>query len=471
MEEISLEINENNYEVRTMTMGDITIRFRAFENLIYVKHPVDLEHQKLNLYIPEAYYEGKTINGYTGKTVPIFFPNASGAYASGPADHPGLNFRLWGRGKPNGIFFALAAGYVVAAPGSRGRTVQDQYGNFIGCAPAPIVDLKAAVRYLRHNKDRIPGNTNCIISNGTSAGGALSALLGTSGNSSEYEPYLERLGAAEERDDVFAASCYTPIMDLEHADMAYEWMFHGVNHYELHITKSINGELRESFVPGDMTQEQIRQSDYLVAQFATYINSLGLKNEKDQVLTLAPDGTGSFLDYVTSFVISAAQTALKENIDLSKIPWITIKDGTITSLDLAKHAQYATRMKQLPAFDHWDLSSPENELFGTANCQFQHFTQYGQIHSTAGGTLCDPHMVSLMNPLTFAKGDRSQVSPHWRIRFGTLDRDTSMAISVILATTLRQAGFDVDYSMPWGIPHAGDYDMDKLFAWIDSICK
>ena len=37
-------------------------------------HPVDLEHQKLNLYIPEDYYEGKTIHGYTGKTVPIFFP-------------------------------------------------------------------------------------------------------------------------------------------------------------------------------------------------------------------------------------------------------------------------------------------------------------------------------------------------------------------------------------------------------------
>lgn len=24
---------------------------------------------------------------------------------------------------------------------------------------------------------------------------------------------------------------------------------------------------------------------------------------------------------------------------------------------------------------------------------------------------------------------------------------------------------------PWGIPHAGDYDFDELFAWIDGICK
>ena len=80
--EYSLDLNENQYEVRTLTMGETTIRFRAFEDLVYVRHPVDLEHQKLNLYIPEDYYEGKTIHGYTGKTVPIFFPNASGAYAS-----------------------------------------------------------------------------------------------------------------------------------------------------------------------------------------------------------------------------------------------------------------------------------------------------------------------------------------------------------------------------------------------------
>lgn len=167
--EYSLDLNENQYEVRTLTMGETTIRFRAFEDLVYVRHPVDLEHQKLNLYIPEDYYEGKTIHGYTGKTVPIFFPNASGAYASGPADRPGPNFRLWGRGKPNGIFYALAAGFVVAAPGSRGRTVQDENGDFLGCAPAHIVDLKAAVRYLRHNKDRILGDTEHIIRNGTTS--------------------------------------------------------------------------------------------------------------------------------------------------------------------------------------------------------------------------------------------------------------------------------------------------------------
>lgn len=468
--EYNLTLKENDYEIRTVTMEDTTICFRAFEDRIYVRRPVDPEYQKLNIYIPEGYYEGKTINGYTGKTVPIFFPNASGAYAAGPADKPGHNFRLWGRGKPNGIFYALAAGFVVVAPGTRGRTCKDEEGRFTGCAPAHIVDLKAAVRYIRYNKDKILGDTNRIISNGTSAGGALSALLGTSGNSREYESYLQKLGAAEERDDVYATSCYTPIMDLEHADMAYEWMFHGVNRYELHIVKKVDGELQESFIEGEMTPEQIAQSDLLIEKFAEYINKLRLTDEQGAALTLEKDGSGSFQDYVTKHLVASAQKALDNGADLSGMPWIAVKNDKITNLSLSAHAKYATRMKQLPAFDQWNLGSPENELFGTADNQFQHFTQYGYEHSVVGGEMADQHMVALMNPLTFANGAASQVCNHWRIRFGTLDRDTSMAVPVILANILKKSGGNVDYFMPWELPHSGDYDMDELFAWIRSIC-
>ena len=465
----SLDLNENEYEIRTVSMEGITIRFRAFENRCYVANPVDPEYQKLNLYVPEDYYEGKTIHGFTGKTVPIFLPNASGAYAAGPADRPGENFRLWGRGKPNGIFYMLAAGFVVCAPGTRGRTCRDAEGNFVGCAPAHIVDLKAAVRYLRHNKERILGDTERIISNGTSAGGALSALLGVSGNSAEYEPYLKALGAAEERDDIFAASCYTPIMNLEHADMAYEWMFHGVNHYELHIVKNIDGKLQENFIRGDMTPEQISYSDLLSADFADYLNGLGLTDENGLPLTLNRDGSGSFSDYVTGFVMASAQKALDNGADLSNMPWITVQNGRVTALDLHAHAKYATRMKQLPSFDQWDLGSPENELFGNATTQFRHFTKFGQEHSTKHGALAEPQLVSLMNPMTFADGKKSDACKHWRIRFGTLDRDTSMAISVIFANVLKKAGFDVDYWMPWEVPHAGDYDLPELFDWVRSL--
>ena len=32
-------------------------------------------------------------------------------------------------------------------------------------------------------------------------------------------------------------------------------------------------------------------------------------------------------------------------------------------------------------------------------------------------------------------------------------------------------GYDVDFFLPWGLPHSGDYDLEELFDWIDGICK
>lgn len=51
------------------------------------------------------------------------------------------------------------------------------------------------------------------------------------------------------------------------------------------------------------------------------------------------------------------------------------------------------------------------------------------------------------------------------------DRDTSIAIPVILATMLKNKGYEVDFSLPWGLPHSGDYDLEELFAWIDKLAK
>ena len=96
-------------------------------------------------------------------------------------------------GGANAMLVALSKGYVVAAPGARGRTTQAADGTYTGKAPALIVDMKAAVRYLRHNAGKLPGDTEKIISNGTSAGGALSTLIGATGDSKDYEPYLKAM--------------------------------------------------------------------------------------------------------------------------------------------------------------------------------------------------------------------------------------------------------------------------------------
>jgi hypothetical protein len=75
-----------------------------------------------------------------------------------------------------------------------------------------------------------------------------------------------------------------------------------------------------------------------------------------------------------------------------------------------------------------------------------------------------------MNPTRFINDPAADTAKHWRIRHGAFDRDTSLAIPVILATLLQNSGYDVDFRLPWGLPHSGDYDLDELFDWIDSLC-
>ena len=126
-------------------------------------------------------------------------------------------------------------------------------------------------------------------------------------------------------------------------------------------------------------------------------------------------------------------------------------------------------MKPVPSFDALDLSSPENEEFGTEEVNAKHFTAFALENSEATGKLADAQIIKLLNPTKYI--GEADTAKHWRIRHGTFDRDTSLAIPVILATLLENKGYDVDFFLPWGLPHSGDYDLDELFAWIDRICK
>ena len=184
-----LKFKKNHYTIEEVTLCGETVRFRAFRDLVYVEKPVNVEFQKMNLFVPESYYEGTSINGYDLLSAPVFMPNTVGGYMPGPADEPGANPFL--QGKPNTIFRALQHGYVVASPAIRGRVQKGEDGHYNGKAPACVVDYKAAVRYLHFLADELPGDENKIITNGTSAGGALSSLMGSTGNHPDYEPYLQ----------------------------------------------------------------------------------------------------------------------------------------------------------------------------------------------------------------------------------------------------------------------------------------
>ena len=464
-----LNFDAKNYTVKSIEVGGKTVQYRAFENIVYVTHPVDTKYQRMNVYVPESYYEGKTIGRFSAQTAPIFFPNSVGGYMPGDPGSPGLDRE----GKDaNAIAVALSKGYVVAAPGARGRTTKNDAGQYTGKAPAAIVDLKAAVRYLRHNDSIMPGDAEKIISNGTSAGGALSALLGASGDNTDYEPYLKAIGAAKARDHIFAVSAYCPIANLEHADAAYEWQFNGVNDYKkMVMSQMIDWRMERKEVQGTLTAEQIKVSDELKALFPNYVNSLGLKRADGTVLTLNQQGDGSFKEYVKSYVLGSAQKALDSGTDLSGLNWLTIKDGKVTDLDFKQYVQYTMRMKTPPAFDALDLSSGENDLFGTATVAAKHFTTYGMNNGSAKGTMADAQAIKMMNPMSYIGAKDANNAQHWRIRHGTIDRDTSLAIPVILATKLQQSGKHVDLALPWNRPHSGDYDLDELFTWVEQITR
>lgn len=509
----SLKFNAKNYTKETLQIDGQAVAFRAYRNVVYVAKPASAAAESMSVFIPEAYFQkGGTVNGYTAKTAPIFLPNGVGGYMPGDSKEPSASDRM--SGGANASLVALSKGYVVAAPAVRGRTTVGADGKtYVGKAPALLVDYKAAVRYLRYNRHRLPaGNTDRIISDGTSAGGALSALLGATGNSKEYDAELRAVGAANERDDIFAAMAYCPITDLDHADMAYEWMFNGVNEAYQHSAPmspllplkagSMPGSLQvggktvplgpgpvvqgdssavtdrpdnapeESNTATEMTQEERVASAQLKALFPDYVNSLGLKDRQGRALTLDEDGTGSFADYIKSVYAASAQSALDAGEDLSGLDWLTIEDGMVKDVDLAKYAAWATRLKAAPAFDKFDRSAPENDEFGTTDNTPRHFTGFSLTRDKeAGATMATWDDVRRMNPMYFIGQQGVAVAPHWRIRHGAKDRDTSLAIPALLALKLQDSGYDVDFASPWGKGHAGDYDLDALFSWADGLCK
>ena len=458
-----LDFSKQPHTAQTMQVNGQTVQYRAFENIPYVKNPVEADYQTINIYIPEAYFNGGSINGYTADTAPIFLPNKIGGYMPAKAGVPGQKGRGGEDKGADAMQLALSRGLVVASPGARGRTSPT------GKAPAAIVDLKAAVRYLKANDKTMAGDARKIISNGTSAGGALSVLLGASANQKDYAGRLKKLGAAEADDSIFAVSAYCPISILDHADAAYEWQFHGVNDYQKMNITMLDYNVERKLVKGTLTAAEKQLSGSLKPQFAPYLNSLKLKNAQGKPLTLDKNGNGSFKDHIAALLAQSAQTALDAGKDLSDRNWLTVSNGKVTAVDFDKYAAAAGRQKTPPAFDGVDLSTGENQLFGSQTQDKRHFTAFAAQNSTAPNAgRADAQTVKMMSPMPYIAQTPTQ---HWRIRVGTNDRDTSLAVSAILAAKLQNSGKSVDYALPWDVPHSGDYDLDELFDWIDGIAK
>ena len=478
---ITLTFDINNYESMTGTVDNKEIKYRAFEYIPYVSNPIDIDQQYINIYIPEEYFNNGTVNGYNTQTAPIFMPNNVGGYMPSQPMAPKVE-----NNKPNSALYALSRGYVVASPATRGRTNKASDGNFIGKAPAVIVDLQAATAYLHANDATMPGNAKRIITNGTSAGGAVSLLQGATGNTSDYQPYLQALGAATASTDVYASSAYAPITNLDAADMAYEWSYNGITSFNK-VTMG-QGELPQANVGGapapiqrsvqrvNLTNDDVAYSDLLKSHFPDYVNNLQLRDRTGVILKLDKKGNGTFKQYVKSFIIDAANKAKSNGTDLSRYSFLILdkNTGLVKDIDWDAYNSFTSRSKAPGAFDSRANDSGENSLFGTSTSDTNHFTITAALHDTTTNNdvyVENAKIVTMMNPMNYLGSPSATNAKYYRIRYGTADSNTSVAIPLIVGTRAQNLGYSVDMATPFGVDHAGDYDLQDLFNWMDSIVK
>ena len=478
---ITLTFDINNYESMTGTVDNKEIKYRAFEYIPYVSNPIDIDQQYINIYIPEEYFNNGTVNGYNTQTAPIFMPNNVGGYMPSQPMAPKVE-----NNKPNSALYALSRGYVVASPATRGRTNKASDGNFIGKAPAVIVDLQAATAYLHANDATMPGNAKRIITNGTSAGGAVSLLQGATGNTSDYQPYLQALGAATASTDVYASSAYAPITNLDAADMAYEWSYNGITSFNK-VTMG-QGELPQANVGGapapiqrnvqrvNLTNDDVAYSDLLKSHFPDYVNNLQLRDRTGVILKLDKKGNGTFKQYVKSFIIDAANKAKSNGTDVSRYSFLILdkNTGLVKDIDWDAYNSFTSRSKAPGAFDSRSNDSGENSLFGTSTSDTNHFTITAALHDTTPNNdvyVENAKIVTMMNPMNYLGSPSATNAKYYRIRYGTADSNTSVAIPLIVGTRAQNLGYSVDMATPFGVDHAGDYDLQDLFNWMDSIVK
>ena len=478
---ISLAFDVKNYESMSTTVDNKEIKYRAFEYIPYVANPIDIDQQYMNIYVPEEYFNNGTINGYNTQTAPIFMPNAVGGYMPSQAMTPKVE-----NGKPNSVLYALSRGYVVASPATRGRTNKASDGNFIGKAPAVIVDLQAATAYLHANDSTMPGNANRIITNGTSAGGAVSLLQGATGNNSDFQPYLQALGAATAATNVYAVSAYAPITNLDAADMAYEWSYKGITSFNK-VTMG-QGELPQANVGGNtappqrtmqrvnLNADDVAYSNLLSEHFPEYVNNLQLHDSMGRVLKLDKNGNGTFKNYVKAFIIDAANKAQAKGTDLSKHTYFVRdnKTGAIKDINWEAYNQFVSRSKAPGAFDSRSNDSGENNLFGTSATDNNHFTITAALHDTTPNQdvyVENAKIVTMMNPMNYLGSPAATNARYYRIRYGTADSNTSVAIPLIVGTRAQNLGYNVDMATPFDVDHSGDYDLEDLFNWMDNIVK
>jgi hypothetical protein len=191
--------------------------------------------------------------------------------------------------------------------------------------------------------------------------------------------------------------------------------------------------------------------------------------------------------------------------------------GNVTTFNLSNYLKFVAkqaRLKAVPAFDQvgqtpalaatatadttlagatvfGNYSGGESNLFGTAAQVYSNFTEYAWNNNNGGDSVnarqadvglantgytwaANPQQAFLLNQYKMINalpyvGKTAGITTHWRIRVGARDRDTSFTVAYNLSRALKADSKvkDVDYALHWDQGHAGNYDVQSAFSWID----
>ena len=492
---------------------------------VYLPEP-SISDQRISVYVPE---------GATAESPIILCVNNSGWIANSWAsrtkvanDDPEEVAEYSSNDDNDKVGAILSRNCVLVSYGGRSRNQEAVDGKYDGHAPGIVADTKAVIRYLRNNADTLPaGDAEKIVITGTSGGGALSAVIGASGNSTDYFESLYEIGAAgiEKQDDgtytstinddVFGVIAYCPITDLGNACAAYEWTYkdtraalEGVN-FETDPDKEENIWYNQE----DHTVDS-KTSELLAGYYEDYVDQLGLKLDDGTPLT-----SDNLKDTIIDLMEDEIETSIEEygvdtmEKDMEVIPtngkdangpldWVTFGDDGSFTYDYEKHLTYVasnTKLKVVSAFSNAGLGyGPTNEdsLFGSKDVEYCAFNPYSWDNDTVEGNGCglddtgltwDEYMeteegqalakqIRMTNAVAYLNdkedNDASGVkAPNWYVRHGMNDRDTSFALETVLRYSITNNSDiqNANFKFAWLQPHKGDYDATEAYACLDEV--
>ncbi len=503
---VSLRFDPTVYTTGTILVNGNPLSYRFYENIPYVSKPNAPALQVMNLYVPESLAEDHS--------APIYLLERTGGMAEGEVysiEKEQETFEAarefdsslkkgspvpvqknasyvsatdeWQDSTQGFIPRALSEGYVLACPGARGRdTVVDGVYVGRGDLPMSIVDLKAAIRYLHYNKGIIPGDPDKIIADGTSSGGGMSVLLGATGNSKHYDPYLTEIGAAPARDDIYCSVVNSPITDFKHIDLAYEWMF-GPDH--------VRGLFAEDPTAAAMSRAMAKR-------FEEYVNSLQLRHPETGT-PIGFEDKDTYTPYLLEMLSKSATVYLSSLSEEERQEWLSNElnqgvinwDGrTATVTDIASFARWNSGrwMRYVGCFDGFDTQpSRENEAFGsTDGTKIGHFsTEMGKIVSGFDGYeeigsqwTADAEKNSraeyLVNPMNFiGTEEESDIAPIWYMRCGCHHETTLNLFLNVLLRLQNHTNALINARYSWTMRHTtiSNIQPDETFAFLNAHCK